>query len=80
MQAVALTAALAARYGASPALLGFSVLNEPSVRALQGFKDLDVFFAAPTLLGFSVLSEPTLRFPVGFRSGSRSKVRIETKL
>ena len=31
-QAVALTATLAARYGVSPALLGFSVLNEPTVR------------------------------------------------
>ena len=31
-QAGALVATLAARYGASPALLGFSVLNEPTVR------------------------------------------------
>ena len=31
-QAVDLVATLAARYGASPALLGFSLLNEPTVR------------------------------------------------
>ena len=30
-QAVALTSTLAARYGASPALLGFALLNEPTV-------------------------------------------------
>ena len=30
-QAVALVSTLAARYGASPALLGFSLLNEPTV-------------------------------------------------
>ncbi len=32
-QAVALASALAARYGASPALLGISLLNEPTVGA-----------------------------------------------
>ena len=30
-QAVAVVASLAARYGASPALLGISLLNEPTV-------------------------------------------------
>ncbi len=32
-QAVTVIAALAARYGSSPALLGFGLLNEPTVRA-----------------------------------------------
>ena len=31
-QAVSLVTTLAARYGASPALLGFALLNEPTVR------------------------------------------------
>ena len=52
-QAVAVIAALAVRYGAAPALLGFGLLNEPTVRAATPYRAEG--FVSPVLLGCVVI-------------------------